>query len=80
MRRGAHVSWFGLKIMVDGFLGLSLKTCSCGLVIWPIKSPRRFFGLDLKIKQIIVYWLHHRTNGRMKTALDTRRDLAACFA
>jgi hypothetical protein len=33
-----------------GFSGLSLKTDSFGLVILTSKSPRRFFGLDLKDK------------------------------
>jgi hypothetical protein len=32
-RRGAWISWFGLKIKVDGFPGLCLKTGSYGLVI-----------------------------------------------
>jgi hypothetical protein len=31
-----------------GFLGLGLKTGSSGLVIWALKSPRRFPGLGLK--------------------------------
>jgi hypothetical protein len=60
------------------FLGLGLKTDSYGLVIRISKSPRRFLGLDLKTKQSIVCWLHHKTDGRV-TAWDTRRDLAACF-
>jgi hypothetical protein len=38
-----------------GFLGLGLKTTSCGLVISPAKSPRRFLGLGLKIKWEEVY-------------------------
>jgi hypothetical protein len=33
-----------------GFSGLGLKTGSSGLVICASKSPRRFLGLDLKIK------------------------------
>jgi hypothetical protein len=37
-----RVSWFGLKIKVGGFPYLGLKTGSCGLVIWPTKSPRQF--------------------------------------
>jgi hypothetical protein len=61
-----------------GFSGLSLKTGSSGLVIWASKSPRRFFGLDLKTKQALVYRLHHKTDGG-RSAWDTRRDLAACF-
>jgi hypothetical protein len=27
----------------------------------------------------MVYWLYHKIDGRMKTARDTYRDLAACF-
>jgi hypothetical protein len=27
----------------------------------------------------MVCWLHHKTDGRMKTARGTRRDPAACF-
>jgi hypothetical protein len=38
-----------------GFLGLGLKTGSCGLVIWTSKSPRRFLGLGLKTKQVSIY-------------------------
>jgi hypothetical protein len=38
-----------------GFSGLVLKTGSCGLVIWPIKSPQRYLGLCLKIKREEVY-------------------------
>jgi hypothetical protein len=33
-----------------GFSGLGLKTGSFGLVIWILKSPRRFLGLGLKTK------------------------------
>jgi hypothetical protein len=33
-----------------GFPGLGLKTGSCGLVIWPIKSPQQFLSLGLKTK------------------------------
>jgi hypothetical protein len=61
-----------------GFLGLSLKIGSSGLVIWYSKSPRRFLGLCLKIKQALVCRLHHKTNGG-RSARDTRQDLAACF-
>jgi hypothetical protein len=49
-----------------GFSDLGLKTGSSGLVILASKSPRRFLGLDLKIKQASVCRLRH-----------TRRDLAA---
>jgi hypothetical protein len=46
-----------------GFPGLSLKTDSCGLVIWSSKSPRQFLGLGLKTKQTSVCWLRHKTDG-----------------
>jgi hypothetical protein len=61
-----------------GFPGLGFKTGSSSLVIWASKSPRRFLGLGLKIKQASVCRLRHKTNGR-RSARDTRRDLAACF-
>jgi hypothetical protein len=61
-----------------GFLGLSLKIGSFDLMIWTLKSSRRFLGLGLKISQASVCQLHHKTNGG-KSAWDTRRDLAACF-
>jgi hypothetical protein len=47
------------------FSGLGLKTDSSGLVICASKSPRRFLDLELKIKQVMVCRLHHKTNGRM---------------
>ena len=50
-----------------------------GLVIWASKSPRRFLGLGLKTMCAMVYRLRLKTDGRMKTARDTRWDLAACF-
>jgi hypothetical protein len=62
-----------------GFPGLGLKTGSSDLVILASKSPRRFLGLGLKIKQASVCRLHHKTVGG-RLARDTRRDLAACFA
>jgi hypothetical protein len=83
--------WFGLKtcgngFLVEpqnqggeGFLGLDLKTASYGLVIWASKAQRRFFGLGLKIMQTSVCRLHHKTDGG-RSARDTHRDLAACFA
>jgi hypothetical protein len=49
-----------------GFSGLCLKTSSYGLVIWSSKSPRRFFGLGLKIKQASVCRLHNKIDGRMQ--------------
>jgi hypothetical protein len=62
-----------------GFSGLGLKTGSSDLVIWALKSPRRFLGLVLKTKQASVCRLRHKTDGR-RSARDTHRDLAACLA
>jgi hypothetical protein len=75
-----RLSWMSLKTKVVGFPGLCLITGSYGLVILPIKSSRRFLGLGLKTKWAMVCQLCHKTDGRMKTAWDTSRDLAACFA
>jgi hypothetical protein len=61
-----------------GFPGLGLKTGSSDLVIWALKSPRLFLGLDLKTKRASVCRLHHKTD-RGRSAWDTHRDLAACF-
>jgi hypothetical protein len=47
-----------------GFPSLSLKNGRYGLMIWASKSPRRFFGLDIKTKQTTVCRLHHKINGR----------------
>jgi hypothetical protein len=62
-----------------GFPSLNLKTDSSGLVIWVLKSLRRFLGLCLKTKQHSVCRLRHKTDGGWTTR-DTHRDLAACFA
>jgi hypothetical protein len=62
-----------------GFPGLGLKTGSSSVVIWTSKSPRRFFGLGLKIKQTLVYRLRNKTDGG-RSAWDARRDLATCLA
>jgi hypothetical protein len=62
-----------------GFPGLGLKTGSSVLVIWASISPRRFLGLVLKTKWDSVCRLRHKTDGG-RSARDTRRDLAACFA
>jgi hypothetical protein len=78
--QGRRFSWLGLKTCGFGFFGLGLKTGSFGLVMRATKSPRRFLDLGLKTKWATVYRLHHKTDGRMKTAWDARRDLAACFA
>jgi hypothetical protein len=53
-----------------GFPGLGLKTGSFDLVIWASKSPRRFFGLGLKIKWASVCRLCHKTDGG-RSAWDT---------
>jgi hypothetical protein len=62
-----------------GFPSLGLKTSSSGLVIWASKSPRRFLGLGLKTMWALGRRLRHKTDGG-RSAWDTRRDLAACFA
>jgi hypothetical protein len=79
-RRGARVSWFSLKTKVDRFPHLRHKTDSCGLVIWPMKSPWWFLGLGLKTMRDVVCQLCNKSHRSMKMARDTRRDLAACFA
>jgi hypothetical protein len=61
-----------------GFPGLSVKIGSSGLVICVSKSPRRFLGLGIKIKQTSVCRLRHTTDGERSTR-DMRRDLAACM-
>jgi hypothetical protein len=62
------------------FSSLGLKTDNCGLVIWLTKSPRQFLSLGLKTKWAMICWLHHKTDGMMKTVRGTHQDLAACFA
>jgi hypothetical protein len=62
-----------------GFSSLGLKNGSSGLMIWVSKSSRWFLGLCLKIKRVLVCRLRHKSNGG-RSAWDTRRDLAACFA
>jgi hypothetical protein len=51
---GDGFSRFGLKIAGLRFPDLGLKSGSYGLVIWASKSPQRFLGLGLKIKQAMV--------------------------
>jgi hypothetical protein len=46
-----------------GFPGLGLKTDSSGLMIWALKSPRRFLGLGIKTKWASVCRLCHKTDG-----------------
>jgi hypothetical protein len=48
-------------------------------VVWISKSPQRFLGLGLKTKWAAVCRLRHKTD-EGRSARDTRRDLAACFA
>jgi hypothetical protein len=62
-----------------GFPGLGLKTDSSGLVIWALKSPRRFLGLGLKTKKGLFCRLRHKTDGG-RSVRDMYRGLAACFA
>jgi hypothetical protein len=62
-----------------GFPGFDLKIDSFGLVIWASKLPRQFLGLCLKTKWASVCRLRHKTD-RGRSARDTRRDLAVCFA
>jgi hypothetical protein len=62
-----------------GFFGLGLKTGSSGLVIWALKSSRRFLSLSLKTKQASVCRLHHKTD-RGRSARDTHQDLAVYLA
>jgi hypothetical protein len=76
---GDGFSRFGLKTGGFGFSSLNLKTGSYVLIIWALKSSRRFPGLGIKIKRATVCRLHHKTDGMMKTVWDTHRDLAACF-
>jgi hypothetical protein len=61
-----------------GFPDLGLKTGSSGLVILALKSPRRFLGLDLKIRRASVCRLCYKTNG-WRSAQDTHRDLVSYF-
>jgi hypothetical protein len=61
-----------------GLPGLGLKTGNYGLVIWILKLPRWFLGLDLKTKQTSFCRLRHKTDGE-RSVRNTHRDLAACF-
>jgi hypothetical protein len=62
---GDGFSWFDLKINGGAFPRLGLKTDSYSLVIWASKSPRRFLGLDLKTKQVLICRLRLKTDRRM---------------
>jgi hypothetical protein len=61
------------------------KSKSTGFPVWASKLTTlkikvdRFPGLSLKIKLAMVYRLQHKIDG-VRTARDTCRDLAACFA
>jgi hypothetical protein len=77
---GDSFSRFGLKTGGFGFSSLSLKTGGYGLVICASKSPRQFFGLELKTKWAMVCRLRLKIDRRMEPARGTRQDLAACFA
>jgi hypothetical protein len=47
------------------FPGLGHKIGISILVTWASKSPRRFLGLGVKIKQATACQLRHKTDGRM---------------
>jgi hypothetical protein len=76
--QGRWVSQFEPQNRQHRFGDLGLKTDSSGLVIWALKSLRRFLDLCLKIKRASVCRLCHKTDGG-RSAWDTRRDLAVCF-
>jgi hypothetical protein len=70
--------------------GLASKPLGQGSLFEPQNQQLRFGSLGLKItamvswfglktKRAMVYRLRHKTNGRMKTAQGTHRDLVACF-
>jgi hypothetical protein len=58
----------GLKTNGFRFPSFGLKTGSYGLVISDSKSPRQFLGLGFKTKQARVCRLHHKIDGKVKTA------------
>jgi hypothetical protein len=72
------VSWLSIKIKVDRFSCLGIKTGSSDLVIWVSKSPRRFLGLGIRTTRATVCRLRQKTDGR-GTVRDTCRDLATYF-
>jgi hypothetical protein len=58
------VSRLSLKTkVVEDFPVWASKPAATSLVIWASKSPRRFLGLGLKIKQTSVCRLRHKTDG-----------------
>jgi hypothetical protein len=92
--------WFDLKTGDDSFLvepqnqdgvgfpGFGLKTGSYGLVIWVLKSPRRFLGLCLKTKPASVCRCATKLTGgcdgvghasRSSSLLDVEARLARVF-
>jgi hypothetical protein len=57
-RRGARVSWFSLKMKVDGFSRFGLTTGGYGFVVWRQNHPLGFPGLGLKTGSCgLVIWL-----------------------
>jgi hypothetical protein len=61
-----------------GFPDSGLKTGSYGLIIWALKSLRRFLGLGFKTNWASICRLHHKTDGG-RSAQGIRGDLAVCF-
>jgi hypothetical protein len=61
-----------------GFPDSGLKTGSFGLIIWALKSLRRFLGLGFKTNWASICRLHHKTDGG-RSAQGIRGDLAVCF-
>jgi hypothetical protein len=49
-RRGTHVSWFGLKIKVDGFFRFGLKTG--GYVFLSLCLKTGIYNCDLTLKLV----------------------------
>jgi hypothetical protein len=85
------VSWFGLKTVGFRFLGLASKPRSTVFRFGPQNRYLWFGDLCLKITVTVSWfepqnyvgyglWLCYKTDGRLKTAWGTCRDLAACFA
>jgi hypothetical protein len=59
--------------------GLCLKIGSFSLVIWASKLPSQILEFCLKIKWDTICQLCHKTDGMVKTAWGTHRDLATYF-
>jgi hypothetical protein len=58
-----------------GFSGLCLKIDSSGLVIWALKSPRRFLSLNLKTKRASVCRLCHKTRREVGAGHASRVEI-----